>query len=177
VKALLSLAPLLLAAAPEPFPAPRTPGGVVRMSCRQGECMWQQLQKIERVRGDRASVLRKVSSRTGRSTYSVDGSPPAYGPRVRIAWERPGTDYVLCSKRRPATAFWDADEKQWIVTRLNLTDLGGYQYAAANLYMLVCHNIAPARWSERGMRHMGYGATPSDQTRHAKLAEMLRALG
>jgi hypothetical protein len=173
---LLALTALVSVATPDPFPAPRTPTPVLRISCRQGECQWQQIKTIERVRAGR-EMLRKVTSRTGSSTYSVYKNPPAWSRKLRIAWQKaPSIDYVLCSKRRPATAFWDKDERKWIVTSLDLTGLGGYQYAAATLYMKVCHNLGPGRWSERRNPRLGYGKTPSGQERYATVAEMMKAL-
>jgi hypothetical protein len=169
---------LLLAAAPDSFPLPAAPGPVLRMSCRQGECMWQQFRKIERVRAGKTEVLRKITSRIGRSTYSVYGSPPPWSRKLRLAWERaPRVEYVRCSKRRPATAFWDADDREWVVTRLHLSNLGGYEYAAANLYMQVCHALGPDRWSERRIPRMGYREAAGGQDRYKTLAEMLRAMG
>jgi hypothetical protein len=173
--ALLPL-PLLLAAAPDPFPAPRTPTAVLQISCRQGQCVWQQLMKIERIRASNGEVVRKVTSRVGRSTHSVYGNPPARAPK-NTEWERgPGIDYVRCSKRRPATATYDAEDRDWRVTQFNLTDLGGYQYGAATLYMQVCHNVAPGKWRENRMGRLGYGKTASDQSRYGTEREMLKAL-
>lgn len=171
---MLSLA--LLALAPDPFPAPKTPTAVLQMSCRQGECFWQQIRSIERVRGDNGEVLRKLSGRAGTSTHGVQRDPPLrYSPRIRIDWEQaPRHEYVLCSKRRPTTVF--ESDGEFLVTRLGLSDLGGYEYAAATLYMQVCHNIAPGRWSEKQMPKMGYGKTRGRQDRYTTLDAALASL-
>lgn len=171
---ILSLA--LLAVAPDPFSVPKTPTGVLQISCRQGECRWQQIRRIERVRGGGGEVLRKLTSRSGMSTHDVYRTPPArYSPRLRIAWEAaPRVEYVLCSKRRPATVF--ESDGEFLVTRLGLANLGGYEYSAATLYMQVCHNIAPGRWNEKQMPRMGYRDTRGRQDRYATLEAALASL-
>lgn len=171
--ALLALS-LSGAIAPDPFPAPKTPTAVFALSCRQGECQWRQIRGIERVRGSADEVLRKVTSRAGSSTHSVYGKPPSRPP-ANLSWEaEPGVDYVLCSKRRPATAF--RSDGEWVLTRLKLTDLAGYQYSAANLYFQVCHGLAPGKWSEKQVAKLGYGDSPSGQDRHATVEALLKAL-
>jgi len=167
---------LLAAAAPDPFPAPKTPTGVLQISCRQGECMWQQIRTIERVRAGGGEVLRKLTSRAGTSTHGVMANPPRrYSPRLRIAWEKaPRVEYVLCSKHRPTTIF--ESDGEFVVTRLQLADLAGYEYAAATLYMQICHNIAPGRWSEKQMARMGYGEVRNRQDRYRTLAAALAAV-
>jgi hypothetical protein len=167
---------LALLAAPDPFPAPKVPTAVLQISCRQGECYWQQIKKIERMRAGGGEVLRKLTSRVGKSTHNVYRDPPArYSPRLRIGWERaPKVEYVLCSKRRPATVFWSDGEA--VVTRLGLADLGGYEYSAAALYAQVCHNIAPGKWSEKAAPRLGYGKKRGQQDRYPTLAQALASL-
>lgn len=167
--------PLLTAVLPDPFPAPKTPTAVFALSCRQGECQWRQIRSIERVRGTADEALRKVTSRSGSSTHSVYGKPPSRPP-ANLAWDaEPAVDYVRCSKRRPATGF-RSDGGEWVLTRLKLTDLAGYQYSAANLYLQVCHGIAPGKWTEKQVAKLGYGDAPSGQDRLATEAALLKAM-
>ena len=170
------LSPALLAAAADPFPAPKTPTGVLRISCRQGECYWQQIQRIERVRGAKGEVLRKLTSRTGLSTHDLYREPPSrYSKRIRVQWKAaPAVEYVLCSKRRSATIF--ESDGAFVVTRLGLANLGGYENAAAALYMHACHNLARERWSEKRMPGMGYGRQRGKQDRYPTLAAALATL-
>ncbi|HEX8303014.1 hypothetical protein [Sphingomonas sp.] len=171
---ILSLA--LLALAPDPFPAPRTPTAVLQISCRQGECRWQKIQRIERMRGGNGEVLRKLTSRAGMSVHLNGRIPARYSPRLRIEWERaPKIEYVLYSKRRPTTIFGSADS-EFVVTRLGLGDMAGYEYAGGTLYMQICHNIAPSRWTERQIQKLGYGKKRGVQDRYPTLAEALAAL-
>ncbi|RYY25597.1 MAG: hypothetical protein EOP62_13340 [Sphingomonadales bacterium] len=171
---ILSIA--LLAIAPDPFPAPKTPTAVLQISCRQGECAWQQIRSIERVSSDGGEVLRKLTSRAGTSTHGVRRNPPAhYSPRLRIDWERaPKQEHVLCSKRRPTMVF--ESDGEFVVTRLGLADLGGYEYAGAALYMQVCHNLAPGRWNEKQIAKLGYGGKRGQQDRYPTLSAALASL-
>ncbi|MBX3565312.1 MAG: hypothetical protein KF730_12145 [Sphingomonas sp.] len=171
---ILSLA--LLAAVPDAFPAPKTPTGVLRISCRQGECGWQQIKSIERVRGGNGEVLRKLTSRSGNSVHGAFGDPPRrYTPRLRVKWDTaPRVEYVLCSKRRPTVIF--PSDGEFVVHRLGLTNLGGYEYASATLYMQVCHNVAPDRWSEKQAARMGYSRQAGRQDEYKTLAAALATL-
>lgn len=171
---ILSLA--LLATAADPFPAPKTPTAVLRISCRQGECAWQQIKSIERVRSGKGEVLRKLTSRAGMSTHGAFGDPPRrYSPRLRVKWEAaPRIEYVLCSKLRPTVIF--PSDGEFVVHRLGLTNLGSYEYASATLYMQVCHNIAPDRWSEKQAGKMGYDKQAGRQDEYKSLAAALATL-
>ncbi len=174
---MLPLALLALTAA-DPFPPPKTPTPVLLIGCRQGECQWQRITRIEPMRARAGEALRKASGTTGGSTYRDLDAPTRFSPRIRIAWKHQArTDYVLCSKRRPALLSWDADERMYLLTRLSMTDLPGYQYAGATLYMNVCHGLASGRWSEGKLPAMGYRAQQGDQRRYKTLAAALRALG
>lgn len=169
---------LLALTAADPFPPPRTPTPVLLIGCRQGECQWRRIAGIDPMPARAGEALRKVRGTWGNSTYRDLNAPTRYNPRIRIAWDRrPRTDYVLCSKRRPAILSWDADERVWLLTQLSMTDLPGYQYAGATLYMNVCHGLTSGRWSETRLPAMGYRARPGDQQRYATLAEAMRALG
>ncbi len=179
MKALLPLALLALpgGTAPAAFPQPKVPTAIVQMGCRQGECQWAQLTAIATVRSSAAWALRKVTTRTGRSLYDYPHVPTRYTPKVRIAWDKqPGTDYVLCSKKRPALIFWDTDEKTWIAALLGLSNLGGYEYSAANEYMLVCHKVMPGKWSEKGIPRMGYARVTGEEPRIKRPEDVLAYL-
>jgi len=176
MKALLPLALLVLpgAAAPATFTQPKVPSAITVMGCRQGECQWVQLTAIATVRSSPTWSLRKVTTRSGTSTYENPHAPTRYTPQVRIAWDRqPGTDYILCSKKRPAVVFWDKDEKTWIAALLGLSDLAGYEYSAANEYMLVCHNLMPGKWTAKGVPRMGYAKASSNEPRIKRPEDVL----
>ncbi|MES2987577.1 MAG: hypothetical protein V4808_06710 [Pseudomonadota bacterium] len=166
----------LFAIAPTPFPAPKTPTGVLQISCRQGECRWQRISKIERVRAGGGEVLRKLTSRSGFSTHGAFGDPPKrFSPRLRVQWDKaPRVEYVLCSKRRPTVIFHSDGE--FVVHRLGLASLGGYEYATATLYMQACHNLAPGRWSEKQVPSMGYGGQRGQQDEYRTLTAALATL-
>lgn len=175
MKTLLPLACLtLVGAASDPFPKPPIPSPIVQMSCRQGECHWSQITAIATVRSSAAWTLRRVTTRSGTSLYEYPHVPTRYTPRVRVAWERqPGTDYVLCSKKRPAVVFWDKDEKVWVAALLGLSNLAGYEYSAANEYMLVCHNLMPGKWTEKAVPRMGYARVTGDEPRIKRPEDVL----
>lgn len=137
------------------------PGG-----CRQGECSWLKVIRIERVRSNAQGELRRVIGRRGSSRY--DGEPPrAYRAGVRVAWDRrERAEYAFCSRRRPAYAF--PDEDGYILHYLDLFDLAGYQMASAAMYMRICHDrdFNPERLAP--LRRLGYRpGTRSEQVEGA----------
>jgi hypothetical protein len=137
------------------------PGG-----CRQGECSWLRVTRIERVRANAQGELRRVTGRRGTSRY--DGEPPrAWRPRLRVDWDRDArAEYAFCSVRRPAYAFPSGDG--YILHYLDLFDLAGYQMASARMYMRICHDrdFDPERLAP--LRRLGYRpGTRSEQVEDA----------
>lgn len=165
--------------AADPFPAPVTPTATLQISCRQGECHWQQIRRIERVRrGASGEVLRRLVSRAGRSAHPGDRMPPdRYSPGLRIEWAAaPRIEYALCSTRRPATIFRSASNGDYVVTHLGLRNMAGYEYAAGTLYLRACHNLSLANWSENRTLQRGYPETRGRQDRFRTLDAALAAL-
>lgn len=155
---------LTIAAAPA---MPALAGRVLLAGCRQGECGWLRVTRVETVRTNAHGELRRLIGRRGTSRYG-DGDPPrAHGVRVRIDWERSDrSDYAFCSRQRPAYAF--PSDGGYITHYLDLFDLAGYQMASATMYMRICHdrgfnpgNVAP-------LRRLGYRpGTRSEQVEDA----------
>jgi len=155
-------------------PLPALAGRVLMANCRQGECSWLRVTRLERVRATPRGELRRVVGRRGRSVHGIPADPPAaYSRRVRVAWERADrSEYAFCSRTRPAYAFPEVDG--YIVHYLNLFSVAGYQYPSATLYMHACHGVAMPGGAAR-LRRLGYrpgtrseqveGARPEDLTR------------
>ena len=148
-----------------PFPAWAAerilPGG-----CRQGECSWLRVARIERVRANAQGELRRVTGHRGTSRY--DGEPPlVWRAGLRVDWDRRArSEYAFCSRQRPAYAFPSGDG--YILHYLDLFDLAGYQMASAAMYMRICHGrgFDPERLAP--LRRLGYRpGTRSEQVEDA----------
>lgn len=161
------------------FISPKLPTPVLQIECRQGECYWDQITAIEDVRKGKGETLKKVTSKSGTSYYSLEklDPPSEYSKSVKVEWEpEPRVGYVLCSKTRPTDVTWDKDEKQFLVTTLSVADPGGYQVSAVNLYLQICHDIAPGKADAAAIAKLGYGSTSGDQVRMPTLDDVMKAL-
>src|SRR3954447_2353266 len=135
-------------------PLPKLAGRTILAGCRQGECRWLRVSAFESVATLKQGELRRMKARVG-SSYHPDGDIPATAAGAKIAWEKASeTDYVFCSRVRPAYAFTD-ERGRLIVHFLDPFDLAGYQYASAELYFRLCHGLS-ALPSARAMRALGY---------------------
>jgi hypothetical protein len=155
----------ILALAVLSMPAPAA-DRVLQGGCRQGECSWLRVARIERVRGNAEGELRRVTGRRGTSRYG--GEPPrAWRAHLGVAWEpQERAEYAFCSRRRPAYAFPGGDG--YILHYLDLFDLAGYQMASARMYMRICHDrdFDPERLAP--LRRLGYRpGTRSEQVEDA----------
>ena len=141
----------------EPRAATALEGRTVLAGCRQRQCSWLRVMRVEQ-----ESELRRIVARRGSSSHR-EGDIPRRAADARIAWENEDrAEYALCSTRRPAYAF-PSDGGDLIVHFLDLFDLAGYQYSSATLYMAVCHG-RDALPAEAVLRSLGYApGTRSEQ--------------
>jgi hypothetical protein len=148
-------------------------GQVIQSGCRQGECAWLRLVRVEKVEARPEGELRRIVARRGRSVH-LDGELPSGPSNAAIEWEeKDGAQYVFCSTRRPAFAF-PGEGGGLIVHFLDLFDLGGYQMASASLYMRFCHDDAGLPDEEK-LRSLGYASgTRSEQVESAGPEAMTR---
>lgn len=167
-------------AAPPAAQSPLAPihgldGRVLLAGCRQGGCSWRRVVRVERIDGNAHGELRRITSRDGSSEYGMAEPPSRYSPRLRIAWEAGDrSDYVFCSRERPAFAFRDSDGPGFITHFLDLYQLFGYQYSSAEIYMRACHGeglpVSPA-----SLRRLGYRpGTRSEQVEDRRPEDLLR---
>ena len=158
-------APKVPAPRAESGPPTRAPERIVRVQCRQGGCFWMRIIGIETVATTADGELRRLDYRSG--TGFDDPAAPADGTNVE--WETGArSSYAYCSTARPAYAFPGAGEGDdgLIVHHLDLFALGGYQYASARLYGLICHGLPTEGDAEPDWRGLGYGSgTRNEQAR------------
>jgi hypothetical protein len=152
---------------------PQRAARVILIECRQGACQWGRIVEIARVAAGEDGELRRMTFRPGSSMD--DGAEPADGGLPTIDWEASDrNDYAYCSTRRPAFAFPD-DQAGLIVHHLDLFDLGGYQYASAKLYGLICHDLPMEAAVGQAFRDLGYRpGTRNEQTRALAPQALLR---
>ena len=117
-------------------------GPIVRIGCRQGECSWQQRRDATVVRRTPDEAIVRLRMRVATTVHGVMGRISSGWRRDMAATWRDETDYVRCSKRRPALLWRDAGGGV-LLHQLNLPALGGYQLHSANVYMLACHGLGP----------------------------------
>jgi hypothetical protein len=144
---------------PEAPPAkaalPDLAGRVLVAGCRQGECRWSRVVRLERVATVPQGELRRLVARGGTSLYQ-DEAPEAYGDAVPIQWEAADrSEYAFCSQSRPAFAF-PGDDGSYLLHYLDLFDLAGYQLASARAYMRICHDTPFDGEDTALLRRLGY---------------------
>jgi len=139
---------MALAAAALAGPEPRL------VYCHMMECSWSKPVSNVAVRTTPRGTLRKVVAIQGTSVHR-DDYPSRYQASIRIGWEKPATQYVLCSRSQPAFAFRSG--KRWVAHALDLFNLGGYNTASATAYLRACHGVEYDREDiEKVIRGLGY---------------------
>lgn len=130
--------------------APAKSGDTLLVSCRQGQCAWIQVDRIQSADPLSQGRLVTLSARSGLSAGQEDSLEDP-----QISWEDGiRTDRAFCSTSRPAYAF-GGEDGQLVVHFLDLFDLGGYQQATARLYLWLCHGLDEAP-REAELRSLGY---------------------
>ena len=149
------------------------PGEIVLAGCRQGECGWYRVVRVEPARSFRQGVLRRMIVRGGTSVH-LDGRLPESPRQARIEWAPAESERLaFCSTRRPAYAFQSGDGG-FIVHFLDLFSLAGYQEGSGRAYMRMCHGRDRVPGAT-GLRRLGYrpGAR-SEQVEDATAETMTR---
>jgi hypothetical protein len=153
---------------------PDLAGRILPVACRQGECVWLRVARVETVTATPRGELRRLTGRGGRSLYR-DEAPEAYGASVPVRWEAEDrSSYAFCSAERPAYAFPD-ETGALVLHYLDLFDLGGYQMASARMYLLVCHDLPFDGEDAAPLRSLGYRpGTRSEQVEDAAPEDLAR---
>ena len=158
----------------EMSPLPDLAGETLQVGCRQGECAWLRVVRVETAAATPRGELRRLVGRGGTSRYD-DEPPEAYDPSVAVSWEtRDESSFAFCSAEGPAYAF--ADEGDGLILHyLDLFDLGGYQLASARMYMRLCHDSAFDSENPQALRALGYRpGTRSEQVENAAAEDLTR---
>lgn len=158
---------------PGPEPLPALDGQIIRAGCRQGECGWLRVVRIERAETHPQGELRRIAVQRGTSLHP-DGELTEDPEQAGIEWdESERTEFAFCSRERPAYAF-PGGEGEWILHFLDLFDLGGYQLGSGGLYARFCHG-RDGLPEEAVLRSLGYApGTRSEQVETADIAELTR---
>ena len=148
-------------------------GQLILSSCRQGECAWIQVLRVEPAGRVPQGRLVRLVGRRGRSVH-LDRSLPRNVREADIDWERTiRTEYAFCSRIRPAFAF-ESERGPTIVHFLDLFELAGYQLSSARAYMRLCHGVNRLP-SARILRRLGYRrGTRSEQLEAADVTILTR---
>jgi len=165
-----------LAAAPPARPRlPNLAGRVLLVGCRQGECVWLRVARVERVAANSHGQLRRIVGRRGLSLYANGIPPRGYSRAIRIRWSaRDHREYAFCSIERPAHAFPD-ERGRLILHYLDLFSVAGYQLSSATTYMRLCHNRAFNEEDRAVLRRLGYRpGTRHDQVEDASPEDLAR---
>jgi hypothetical protein len=173
--AIVAAAPLRARAPAVSFTMPDLAGRVIQVGCRQGECVWLRMVRLEAAAANPHGELRRLIGRGGSSLYRNGIPPRAYGRGVRVRWDaRDHREYVFCSTERPAHAFPD-DGGGLILHYLDLFALAGYQMSSATMYMRACHGRS-FDWEDRAaLRRLGYRpGTRRDQVEDAAPGDLAR---
>lgn len=159
--------------APKAVPLPELAGHTILSGCRQGECGWLKIARVESAGAYPQGELRRMLVRRGTSRHPY-GIVPEKLADPAIEWQdqdRP--HYAFCSTTRPAYAFTES-EGTLIVHFLDLFDLAGYQTGSAGLYARLCHGLDGLPDDDR-LRALGYrGGTRSEQLEAAGPEVMTR---
>lgn len=153
--------------------AASTADRIVQIGCRQGQCTWLKVARVETVQTLSQGELRRIVGRRGTSVHR-DGKLPSSPSKAGIEWEaEEGEEYAFCSAQRPAYAF-ESDSQGVLIHFLDLFALGGYQYASARLYMRFCHGLEELP-DEPALAALGYRAgTRSEQVEATGVEGMTR---
>lgn len=150
-------------------------GRVLAPSCRQGQCVWLRVGRVEGVAANPHGELRRVVARRGTSVHPDGSLPSGHGPGVRVAWERRDRPYhVFCSRERPAFAF-DGGGGRHVLHYLDLFSLAGYQLSSATHYLRFCHDRAFDPEDQAALRRLGYRpGTRNDQVEDGAPEDLAR---
>jgi hypothetical protein len=157
-------------------PVPDLAGRILADGCRQGECRWSRVVRLQSVSTMPQGELRRLTARGGVSTYDPMGeAPEAYGDSVGVRWDPADRDeYIFCSRERPAFAFPD-DGGGYIIHYLDLYSLAGYQLSSARTYMRVCHDAQFDGEDAPLLRRLGYRpGTRSEQVENGAPEDLTR---
>jgi hypothetical protein len=156
------------AAVPAREPPPDLAGEVILAGCRQGECAWVRIVRLESVSASPHGELRRLTLRNGASSGDADAPAP-----TDVQWEaQDRADYVFCSIERPAYAF-PGGEGGYIIHYLDLFALAGYEMSSAGLYLRVCHDQPFDPEDNGAIRALGYRpGTRNEQVEHARPEDM-----
>lgn len=178
ILALAAIGLATIAAAPPGAPErlPPLAGRVILSGCRQGECAWLRVTRIETAARNAHGALRRLTGRRGTSRYRNGIPPSAYGRTVRVTWDaRDRSEYAFCSTERPAHAFPDGDSGRYILHYLDLFALAGYQMSSATIYMRACHDRTFDWEDSATLRRLGYRpGTRSEQVEDAAPEDLAR---
>jgi hypothetical protein len=160
--------------APVQATLPDLAGRVLLGGCRQGECRWMRVVRIESVSTVPQGELRRLTVRSGGSRYE-DEAPERYSDAVRVEWDAADhREYAFCSRDRPAYAFPD-DSGGYILHYLDLFDLAGYQLASAQSYARICHDLDFDGDNAEPFRRLGYRpGTRNEQLENGRPEDMTR---
>lgn len=151
-------------------------GRIFRVGCRQGECRWARVLRLESFQATPRGELRRLTYNSGMSRYGWDDLPPEeYHGDIDITWNDRATEsYAFCSVEQPSYAF-TSDDDGLIVHRLDLFNVAGYEVPSASMYMRVCHD-REFRWDDDpSVSSLGYReGTPSEQIEGATPESMTR---
>ena len=135
---------------------PELTGRVIRVGCRQSECAWMRVVRLERVADRADGELRRLVARPGRSLYRWDAEPTEAWSDTETEWApSDASSYAFCSTRRPAYAF-PGEDGRLILHRLDLFELAGYDTASAEMYMRVCHDRDFPHENSAALEALGY---------------------
>jgi hypothetical protein len=159
--------------APDRLPA--LAGRIIRVGCRQGECGWLRIVRIEVAAANSRGELRRLIGRGGGSLYGNGHPPRAFGRAVRVQWDaRDHEQYAYCSTERPGLAF-PGRQGRYDLHYLDLFSPAGYQLGSATVYMRMCHDLTFVEGDTARLRRLGYrpgtrseqieGAAPKDLAR------------
>jgi hypothetical protein len=162
------VAPPAEKASSAPAALPNLAGRVLLAGCRQGECGWVRIVRLESVSATPRGELRRITLRRGLSAGSGDSPDPA-----NVEWEAADrADYVFCSAERPAYAF-PGDEGGYLIHYLDLFALAGYNMSTAGLYVRFCHDRDFDSENEAAIRGLGYRpGTRNEQIENARPEDM-----
>jgi hypothetical protein len=160
-------------ATPDPLPA--LAGRVIQVGCRQGECAWLRIVRLEAAAANSRGELRRLVGRAGTSLYDNGDPPRAFGTAVRVQWEaRDHEEYAFCSTERPGHAFPDG-QGSYLLHYLDLFSPAGYQLGSATIYMRICHDLNFVEGDTAPLRRLGYRpGTRSEQIEDAAPEDLAR---
>jgi hypothetical protein len=153
---------------------PALAGRILLSGCRQGQCAWVRVVRLETVTVAARGELRRLVGRSGMSLFN-DEAPDSYSASVRVRWAaQDRSSYAFCSTARPAYAFPD-DEGHLYLHYLDLFDLAGYQTASATMYMRICHDLPSYFEDATALRNLGYHpGTRNEQIEDAAPEDLAR---